>query len=290
MAPTAKTQCEVWGKPVHHSLSPVLHRAAYEVLGLPWTYTTREVGQDSCGQAFAEFGETLHGISLTMPLKEAILDVVAERDPIVDVLQAANTVYRRGASVVLSNTDAFGVQRALEHFGLAPRAAWILGAGATARAVGYGLMHRGTTEVVLMVRDLERAAPTVDALSALGLSVQARHLSDVSLHGAPDIVVSSVPGGAEGMPEFPPTVTGSAALFDVAYSPWPSQLATQWSGSTLPVISGLWMLAFQALAQLRVFVHSDVTRSLDQEDRVVTAMLRSVGLDPGSLSSAGMGQ
>jgi shikimate dehydrogenase len=225
-----------------------------------------------------------------MPLKEVILDLVADRDPLVDVLQAANTVYRRGASVVLSNTDAYGVQRALEHFDIAPRTAWVLGAGATARAVSYGLMQRGTSEVVLMVRDLDRAAPTVDALSTWGLSVQARHLSDISLHTSPDIVVSSVPGGAEGLPEFPPAITESAALFDVAYSPWPSHIATQWSSSTFPLISGLWMLAFQALAQLRLFVNADVTQALDQEDRVVSAMLRSVGLDSGSPSSAGMEQ
>lgn len=281
MALTAKSQCEVWGKPVQHSLSPTLHRAAYEALGLPWSYAAREVGEDSLSSAWTEFGEDLQGVSLTMPLKEAVLGLVEHRDPIVDLLQAANTVYRRGASVVLSNTDAYGVQRALEHFGLSPHTAWIVGAGATARAVGYGLLQRGTSDIVLMVRDAGRAAATAASLSALGLRVEVGLLGDMGSADPPDIVVSTVPGGAEGLPALSPAVTESAALFDVAYAPWPTPLATQWVASERPVISGLWMLAFQALAQIRLFVHADAGIVLDQEEQVVASMLHSVGLESG---------
>ncbi len=204
MALTAKSQCEVWGKPVQHSLSPTLHRAAYEALGLPWSYAAREVGEDSLSSAWTEFGVDLQGVSLTMPLKEAVLRLVEHRDPIVDLLQAANTVYRRGDSVVLSNTDAYGVQRALEHFRLSPHTAWIVGAGATARAVGYGLLQRGTSDIVLMVRDAGRAAATAASLSALGLRVEVGLLGDMGSAGPPDIVVSTVPGALKAYRHWPP--------------------------------------------------------------------------------------
>ena len=70
----------------------------------------------------------------------------------------------------------------------------------------------------------------------------------------------------------------SSALFDVAYSPWPSHYAHAWESSSQPVISGLWMLSYQALAQIRLFVNADVTQPLDNEADVFAAMVDAVGL------------
>lgn len=278
MARTAEAECEVWGNPVEHSLSPALHRAAYRVLGLPWSYRYREVSQELITPAWAEVGAKLAGISLTMPLKERVLDLVAPRDSIVDALQAANTVYRSGDRMVLSNTDPFGVDRAMERFGISANHAWILGAGATARAVGYALGRRGTTDITLCVRDAQRAERTALHLRNCGISIQVHHVSELDRAMPPQLVASTLPGGAESHPEIPSVVVDSAALFDVAYSPWPSHYAKLWTSSHQPVISGLWMLSYQALAQIRLFVNADVTRPLENEDEVFAAMLDAVGL------------
>ena len=277
MAPTAEKGFEIWGSPVAHSLSPALHSAAYQVLGLPWTYRSREVSEDAISSAWAGM-EALEGLSLTMPLKEPVLELVAPRDPIVDLLHAANTVYRSGATMVLSNTDPFGVDRALERFGVVADHAWVLGAGATARSVGYALGQRGTSDITLCVRDTDRAERTAVHLRKCGLTIQVQLFSELDRATPPPLVASTLPGGAEGLPEIPSRVVDSAALFDVAYSPWPSHYAKTWGSSDQPVVSGLWMLAYQALAQIRLFVNSDVTRPLENEDEVFAAMLDAVGL------------
>lgn len=278
MAPTAERACEVWGSPVEHSLSPALHQAAYGVLGVPWSYRYRDVSEEMVTSAWAELEADLSGISLTMPLKERVMELVQPRDSIVDTVQAANTVYRSGDTWMLSNTDPYGVDRALEKFGVVASHAWVLGAGATARSVGYALGLRGTTDITLCVRDVDRAERTAHQLRNTGLAIQVHHFSDLDAAMPPQLVASTLPGTAGDMPEIPSGVVDSAALFDVAYSPWPSHYAQAWEFSSQPVISGLWMLCYQALAQIRLFVHSDSTRPLEDEDTVFAAMVDAVGL------------
>lgn len=278
MAPTAKAEFEIWGDPVEHSLSPALHRAAYRVLGLEWSYRYRTVSQELITPAWVGVGAQLGGISLTMPLKERILDLVALRDPIVERLQAANTVYRHGEALRLSNTDPYGVERALERFSVQAERAWILGAGATARSVGYALGQLGVSDLTLFVRNPERAERTAYVLRAGGQQVQIHTFDEVARVMPPELVASTLPGNADSLPDIPSAVIQNAALFDVAYSPWPSAYATHWSGSERPVVHGLWMLAYQALAQIRLFLHGDSSRSLPKEEDVFAAMLEAVGL------------
>jgi len=280
MAPIAETDFEVWGDPVEHSLSPALHRAAYAAMGLPWTYHYREVTQEMITPAWVGVGAHLGGISLTMPLKERVLDIITPRDSIVDHLHAANTVYRSGQTQVLSNTDPFGVEKALERFDIQAERAWILGAGATARSVGYALWKRGATSVTIFARGVERAERSANFLRECGLSTQVQHFSDLEHVMPPQLVASTLPGGQEDLPGMPDVVIESAALFDVAYSPWPSRYAKAWENSPLQVVSGLWMLAYQALAQIRLFVHEDPTLPLPEEEEVFAAMLGAIGLSP----------
>jgi shikimate dehydrogenase len=282
MARTAEHEFEVWGQPVRHSLSPALHRAAYKVLGLEWSYQYRDVSEESLASVFSNVGDTLGGVSLTMPLKQAILGLVAQRDPIVDTLRAANTVYRHGSRMTLSNTDAWGFEQALDRHNIRAPHAWILGAGATARAVGYALSRRGTGDVALCVRNPERAQETADVLRGYGVSVSTHQLGETGGLELPQLVVSTLPGGVTEVPGISSDLVGSAALCDVAYAPWPSHLATQWNGSPHPVMSGLWMLAYQAVAQIRLFLHQSVDTPLPQEEEVFSAMITAVGLDSGS--------
>jgi shikimate dehydrogenase len=97
----------------------------------------------------------------------------------------------------------------------------------------------------------------------------------------PQLVASTLPVDQEDLPDMPQVVIESAALFDVAYSPWPSHYAKAWESSSQPVVSGLWMLAYQALAQIRLFVHKDPTLPLPEEEKVFAAMLAAIGLPAG---------
>ena len=275
--PTAKA-FEVWGSPIDHSLSPALHRAAYQALGLEWTYEKRDVPPETLRKQWESSRKLLSGLSLTMPLKEAICDLVSDRDDAVNLTHAANTVYQRDGDFALSNTDPFGVHEALARHHVSATTAWIVGAGATARAVGLALSRMGVETVSLLVRNPSRASETTDILSDLGLSMSVVPLESLAHQEPPDLVASTIPGPAQADLQFPVAVRKNSHLFDVAYAPWPSLLATQWEESGKEVISGLWMLAYQALAQIRLFHHHNHTSPLPNEHRVFEAMTSAVGL------------
>ena len=275
--PTARSRAEVWGSPIAHSLSPVLHKAAYEQLNLPWAYERREVTQEQLRASLDACGPEIVGLSLTMPLKEKILTLVTPRSPVVELLHAANTVVRTADGWTLDNTDPWGVVGAL---GVLPRpvlSAWILGAGATARSVGYALSLQGTSSVTLLVRNLERAEQTLGVLAGLGLDVSARLYDDLAGATLPDLVVNTVPGSESfPLPGDMSVLTQKASLFDVVYSPWPSPAAAAWKDSPQPTVSGIHMLIFQAIRQVRLFVNGDGDQALPDEEKVLQAMRKAV--------------
>ncbi len=276
--PSARPWAEVWGSPISHSLSPALHTTAYATLGLDWQYRAREVALADLPREFASLGEGARGLSLTMPLKEGILELVTVREPVVDVLGVANTVLFGADGPVLTNTDPLGVTGALDDARVDAHSAWIVGAGATARAVGYALATRGTQEIALVVREPARASATADILRGSGAKVTIVHHEDLGDAPSPELVVSTLPGGTA-FPFVPTTaLLRSSALLDVAYHPWPSPAATLWLAEDATVISGLSMLVHQAVHQIRWFVQGTGDLPLPEERSVLDAMMRSVGL------------
>lgn len=276
MASTAEPQLEVWGSPIAHSLSPSLHRAAYENLNLPWSYRRREVSKETLSEVWSDRSSLLTGLSLTMPLKEEVLGRVEKRLELVELLGAANTVFRLGEDFVLANTDVFGAQKTLEFLEVQASEAWIFGAGATARSVALAMARVGVEKVNLFVRNPARAEQTEQLLSSLGLDVSLRLFSEMSRGEAPDLVVSTLPSAANISWEVPKSVRMSAVFLDVTYSPWPSALALHWAEHGQTAISGLRMLIFQAIAQIRLFVHQDFERPLDNEGELMSIMLNAV--------------
>lgn len=275
--PTAKKRAEVWGSPIVHSLSPALHRAAYRQLGLDWSYDAQEVTEATLGAALERVTPEVVGLSLTMPLKEPVLELVEARSAVVELLGVANTVSRAGDGWSLDNTDPWGVLGALGNFGGPLQTVWIIGAGATARSAGYALQLTGVTKVVLVVRSPDRAQKTSQVLGAMGLEVVVVRPDAIDLLEAPDAVVCTVPGGTK----FPLVgdiswLTEHAGLLDVTYSPWPSAAAAAWAGSPQPIVSGLSMLTFQALRQIRIFVQGHGEYPLPDEEAVLNAMRQAV--------------
>ena len=287
--PTASGHAEVWGSPIAHSLSPALHQAAYSALGLDWSYDRRNVDADQFPAAWRASKDSLMGLSATMPLKEAVAELAVERDPVVEVLGVANTLYRSAGTWHAANTDPWGVTGALTDAGIVPKTATIVGAGATARAVGYGLHLAGTTEVDVVVRHAGRAAATADILRSLGLEVRVLlRFEDISAHSA--VVISTLPGGSTS--DIQPTneLIDTTPLFDVAYSPWPTNMAARWLTGGQTVISGLSMLVHQALRQVRFFVSGSGDEQLPEEQQVLEAMRAAVALESGSTDPDTVGE
>lgn len=273
----AAKNAEVWGSPIGHSRSPLLHNAAYEVLGIDAHYERRDVSEAGLAEALALVDSSWLGVSLTMPLKERITSLVGNVSPLVAELGSANTISWNQGTLRLDNTDVWGALQALDRGGIQfVEKAVVLGAGATARSVIRALSELQCSHLTLVSRNEARSRATADYARERGMAVEWRDLDSFEHVQEATLVVSTLPPGVRPSRVHPSLVT-SASLFDVSYDPWPSALAAVWEANGKEAISGLSMLVFQALGQIRIFHHQDQSVALPGEDRVLDAMWSAVG-------------
>jgi shikimate dehydrogenase len=241
----------VLGRPVAHSLSPVLHRAAYAALGLTdWTYDALDVGADDLPVLLAGLGEQWRGFSVTMPCKQAAVDVADVVEPLPRLLHAANTLVRAEAGWRAENTDVAGIGMALRLAGVdTVGAATIIGAGGTAAAAAVALSSLGADHIDVVVRDPSRAGDVTRVLDVLGVPVTVTRIPDAALE-AP-LVVSTVPVGAQpGLLALP--WRAQHTVLDVLYAPWPTPLADRVTAVGGRVAGGLDVLFWQATVQVEL--------------------------------------
>jgi len=241
----------VLGRPIAHSLSPVLHRAAYAELGLDWTYIAIDCGVDDLAGVLAERTDWA-GFSCTMPLKRAVLDAVDEVRPVARAVGAANTVLPRpGGGWIADNTDVAGMVAALAENVVHPRTMTILGAGGTAQAAVAAAAVVGVPECAVLVRDVARTQEVRATADAMGVRLRFAELTAPDGALDADLVVSTVPrGAADPLAGF--AWRADQAVFDVVYDPWPTPLAAAASARGAKVISGALMLLHQAAAQVEL--------------------------------------
>jgi shikimate-5-dehydrogenase len=250
----------VLGAPIAHSLSPVLHRAAYQGLGLTgWSYEAIECDAarlpavlDGCGPEWA-------GLSLTMPLKRAVLPLLDEIEPLAREVGAANTVVFGGGLRHGHNTDVPGMIAALAGAGVtgAPGAAhWqatvqVLGGGATACSALAAARGLGAAEVTVAVRDPARAQDLLAAAGRLGVTVTLTGFGDRPAD-VPDVLISTVPAGAADIyaERIARGTLVPSHLLDVVYHPWPTALAVAARKAGTLVAGGFDLLLHQAAAQV----------------------------------------
>jgi len=250
----------VLGAPIAHSLSPVLHRAAYRALGLAgWSYEAIECDAarlpavlDGCGPDWA-------GLSLTMPLKRAVLPLLDEIAPLAREVGAANTVVFTGGRRHGHNTDVPGMIAALAEAGVTgarDAGNWaatvlILGGGATACSALAAARGLGAARVTVAVRDRARARDLLAAAERLAVAVTLTDFQNPAA-GAPDLLISTVPAGAAD------TYAKRIArgdlvpghLLDVVYHPWPTPLAAAAREADVAVAGGFALLLHQAADQV----------------------------------------
>ncbi|WP_412542785.1 shikimate dehydrogenase [Longispora sp. K20-0274] len=243
----------VLGRPVGHSLSPVLHNAGYAALGLSdWSYSAVDVGEDELAAFVAGAGADWAGLSLTMPLKEVALTVADEVTPLARVLGAGNTLVLRGGRRFLDNTDAPGAVDALAAVGCVSAAeVAVLGAGGTARAALAAASSLGA-RVTVYARRPAAVAELLPVAAHLKVPMVAAHWDDVADAARADVIVSTVPkGAADSLAELKPLA--DTVVFDVLYDPWPTPLAAAALAAGCRVVSGLDLLAAQAYLQFALF-------------------------------------
>jgi shikimate dehydrogenase len=256
---TGPHRAAVLGSPVAHSLSPVLHLAAYRELGLrDWRYDRHEVDE----AALRGFVEGLDveadgwaGLSLTMPLKRAVIPLLDEVSETARSVQAVNTlVFRADGSRYGDNTDIPGLVAALRERGVRKvERASVLGAGATASSALAALAEVCPGgEVTAYVRGEQRAREVRELGESLGVAVTAAPWESRARAFDAELVVSTTPAGAtDDLAESVPAAPG--VLFDVLYDPWPTRLGAAWAARGGEVVNGLDLLVHQAVLQVEQF-------------------------------------
>ncbi|MET0933311.1 MAG: shikimate dehydrogenase, partial [Mycetocola sp.] len=244
----------VFGSPIAHSKSPVLHRTAYRLLGLDWEYDSRDVVAADLPGIVSGLDDDWRGLSLTMPLKQVAYDLADTRDAMAELTGAVNTLRFVGSGSDRTafgyNTDVAGITRALAAIDVTEAAhVHILGGGATASSAVVAAAELGAISVSVLARSPEKSEALVALGRRAGLTVDLARFSDVDNLPRPQLVISTLPGRSEPPLAYPAEVLSQAALLDVAYDPWPSTMASTWADAGRPVANGLSMLVQQALVQ-----------------------------------------
>ncbi|MBL6834589.1 MAG: shikimate dehydrogenase [Candidatus Nanopelagicales bacterium] len=275
----------VLGSPISHTRSPDLHRAAYAELGLDWTYDAIECNDRDFAAFFAGLDEQWRGLSLTMPLKEVVLDVVEDVDDRARRVHSANTVWRTAdsSSWRATNTDIPGICSALGDVGVDRlERVRILGAGATARSAVAAVAEMGAVSIVVHARRPEAADEVVRLARDLGCSSRGEDL-DVQW-GEDDLLISTLPAdaGAPWAAALDADRIGHTALLDASYHPWPTPLAQAWArhAPVAPVASGRDMLLWQAVDQVRLMTGAVTDANLARVAQVMRSALSTDGSSP----------
>lgn len=261
------------GSPIAYSRSPILHRAAYAVLGLTsWTYDRVDLQAGELGDWLSQLDDSWRGVSVTMPLKQEASACADTASELVANLGAANTLVRHQSGWHADNTDVAGLLGALNEARTPTRtsisSATVVGAGGTAAAAVAALARLGQSHVDVVVREAARAqdlltvAQRLDMTAELhrwpGTSSGESHISDQTdrtVSGesalAADLVISTVPAAAtsglldHGWHE-------RQIVIDVTYDPWPTDLMTAASAHGATAIGGASVLLWQAAAQVEL--------------------------------------
>lgn len=263
----------VLGNPVAHSLSPVLHQAAYDALGLSeWSFERHRLDVAALPGFVSALDQQWRGLSVTMPLKEAALALADHASQIARSTGAANTLLRRGREWHADNTDVAGIRNALTDAGVQPGDTGpvvLLGSGATARSALAAFADLGVRHVTVAVRDRPRPE-TIDQAAVAGIATTV-----ISLDEVPDLLpdtavtVSTLPvGAADGIATELALRTNDvnshvgrseagAVLLDVVYAGWPTPLGRAAQQLGLRVVPGIEMLIHQGAEQVRLMTGLD---------------------------------
>lgn len=234
----------VLGSPVSHSLSPVLHNAAYAALNLDHSYNAIETKETELGAFLESVDAQWLGVSLTMPLKEVAFEFADSCDELAKLTGAINTLVF-GSETKAFNTDVLGIVDALTEAGIDQVSNGVIfGSGATARSSLVALHKLGATHVTCVARNQSDVARLAGVANQVGVDFKCTELSDSNWMNS-DVVVNTTPVGV--LDEIAREVYGpSGTLLDVVYNPWPTQLAASWAVTGGAIVSGLSMLLHQA--------------------------------------------
>ena len=256
------TWAAVIGSPIEHSLSPVIHRAAWAQIGIDgWEYRRLEQDADSLPRFIGGLGGDCAGLSVTMPCKQAVMPLLDAIDPLASAVGAVNTVVPSSGILAGFNTDVTGIASAIRRAcsqadRVLPTSAVVLGARATASSALAALGELGIVTSTVAARRFGGPGSVVAASSRLGVSIDQVLWTDRdavlrAVSGA-DLVISTLPAGVADPLAEHMTVREGQILLDVIYSPRETALRSAFERNGGIVAEGTDMLIFQAAAQVQL--------------------------------------
>lgn len=248
----SKRRAAVLGHPINHSLSPLIHNAGINELGLNAQYSAIDVTEDELEQFINNLTSDWVGLSLTMPLKSRVLSLISSSDHVVQETGSANTVYRDESGLwQLMNTDVYGLEAAIKSSGFpCDGNAIILGSGATARSAALALANLGYERVDVRARNTADSRSVCEILTSHGVTNNQLPWSQQGFEEY-GLVLSTLPPHSVQWNQGDVTCGANTVLLDIAYSPWPSELASKWPNEF--IINGIEMLYWQATRQFEAF-------------------------------------
>jgi shikimate dehydrogenase len=255
---SGKTQiCALIGDPVEHTMSPVMHNAAFRKFGLDFCYVTFRVKSAALKEAVAGLRAlNIRGFNVTIPHKVSVIPLLDSLDPLAAKIGAVNTVVNDGGLLKGYNTDAEGFLRALRDGGVEPqdKNVVILGAGGASRAISYILARHGARLTILNRKlELDWAVDIARLIKKeLGIDIKVGELIPRVLSPAlekADILVNATSVGmspAGGKSPVPARLLHRRlVVFDIVYNPLVTKLLKEAKAAGAEVIDGVTMLAWQ---------------------------------------------
>jgi shikimate dehydrogenase len=262
---TTKTRlCGVLGNPVDHSLSPAIHNAAFQKLGLDFVYLAFKVEDlEGAVRGIRALGN-LRGFSVTIPHKVAVIPLLDAVESTANHIGSVNTIVIEGGRLTGYNTDASGALRALQHAGVPLKGQHILivGTGGAARAIAFGLAARQDIAglILLGIDEKERVKLVEDLRAGTGVPVEHGPLSVPDLRGTikrAQILIHATPVGMHPKVEdtcVPASLLGPPlTVMDIVYNPRVTRLLREADAAGCRTIRGLEMFLHQAVSQFELW-------------------------------------
>ena len=248
-----KTHCVVIGDPVAHSLSPQMHNAGFNELGLNFFFTAKRVTKDNLADFINEVREkNIRGVSVTLPHKIDVIKYVDELDESAKKIGAINTIVNNHGRLKGYNTDWIGIVVPIEkRTTLAGKKVAIIGASGAARACAYGVTSQGAT--------IEIYNRTVEKAKALAKEFDGKAFSLTQLENVKnaDIIINTTPIGMEPHTNESPIpkdhLSKQQIIFDVIYTPRETKLLKDAREKKATIIHGTEMFLEQGITQFELY-------------------------------------
>jgi shikimate dehydrogenase len=255
--------CGVIGDPIEHTLSPIMHNAAFKALKLDFAFLAFKVKAADVEKAVSGMRALgIHGLNVTMPHKSAVINYLDEVDQAAKAIGSVNTILNKDGRLFGFNTDGVGALQALRENGVEPRGkkVLLLGAGGAARAIAYTLA-READELVILNRTAKQAAELANLLKqTFDRKVVADTLSPNAIKDTlqdSDVLINATSVGMKPNANQTPVafewLRPDLAVMDIVYNPVETKLAKDAKAAGAKVVSGFEMLIYQGAASFEIW-------------------------------------